>query len=227
MSDISQLYQATLQRIKLAVASHGHESRPVRLLAVSKKQPLEKIRQLHQQGQRAFGENYLQEGLGKMEELQDLAIEWHFIGPIQSNKSRKIAEHFDWVQSVDSSKLLNRLSTQRPAEKPPLNILLQVNIDEEAQKRGIAATAVDELARQAIKLPGLRLRGLMAIPDPGKGKQEQLDSLNKMAELYAGIQPLSGHIDTLSLGMSADIEAAISAGSTMVRVGTALFGPRI
>jgi len=226
MSDISPTYQTTLQRIKLAVSNCGRSPGSVRLLAVSKKQSVDKIRQLHAQGQLAFGENYLQECLVKMTELSNLPIEWHFIGPIQSNKSRKIAEHFDWVQSVDSSKLLRRLSAQRPVDKPALNILLQVNIDEEAQKRGIPATETMLLAKQAMTLPGLKLRGLMAIPDPGKDQKGQVRSMQKMAGLFAGIQPLSEHIDTLSLGMSADIETAIAAGSTMVRVGTALFGPR-
>ncbi|MBE9549074.1 MAG: YggS family pyridoxal phosphate-dependent enzyme [Proteobacteria bacterium] len=226
MSDIFPTFQTTLERIKLAVSNCGRTPGAVRLLAVSKKQPIDKIRQLHTQGQQAFGESYLQEALVKMAELSDLSIEWHFIGPIQSNKSRKIAEHFDWVQSVDSIKLLRRLSAQRPVGKPPLNILLQVNIDEEAQKRGIPAAETRVLAEQAMTFPGLKLRGLMAIPDPGNDPQGQRRSMEKMAGLFAGIQPLSEHIDTLSLGMSADIETAITAGSTMVRVGTALFGPR-
>lgn len=226
MSDIFPTYHTTLQRISRAVSSCGGTLGSVRLLAVSKNQSTDKIRQLHARGQQAFGESYLQECLVKMVALSDLPIEWHFIGPIQSNKSRKIAENFDWVQSVDSVKLLRRFSAQRPANKPPLNILLQVNIDREASKRGILVTETISMAEQAMSLPGLCLRGLMAIPNPAQDQKRQAHSMQTMAELFASIQPLSKHIDTLSLGMSADIETAIAAGSTMVRVGTALFGPR-
>lgn len=226
MSDIFCSYQATIQRINQASLAAERPNGSVRLLAVSKKQAANKIRTLHAMGQSAFGESYLQEALGKMAELPDLVIEWHFIGPIQSNKSRKIATHFDWVQSVDSAKLLTRLSAQRSVELSPLNILLQVNIDNEAQKRGISPTDLMPLAELAKSLPMLCLRGLMAIPDPEKTAQEQLRSLRKMTELFNHLKSTARHIDTLSLGMSADIEAAIAAGSTMVRVGTALFGPR-
>ncbi len=226
MSQISQSYISTLKRISDAVSNSTHSPTSVALLAVSKLQPTDKIRQLYLLGQHAFGESYLQEALLKMAELNELSIEWHFIGPIQSNKSRKIAENFDWVQSVDSIKLIRRLSSQRPLEKKPLDILLQVNIDEEQQKRGIAAADVTEFAELAISLPGICLRGLMAIPDPGKSLQQQNASLQKMVSLFNQIKPLSMKIDTLSLGMSLDLEAAIAAGSTMVRIGTSLFGPR-
>jgi len=225
MSEISTAYSAILQRINQAVEIHLTPTQ-VKLLAVSKRQPVEKVRSLYALGQSAFGENYQQEAAAKMQALADLDIEWHFIGPIQSNKSRKIAETFAWVQSVDSEKLLRRLSAQRPEELPTLNILLQVNIDNEIQKRGIATSEVNAFARLALELPNICLRGLMAIPDPHNSPTEELFSLKKMARLFADIQPLSTNIDTLSMGMSADIETAIKAGSTMVRVGTALFGQR-
>ncbi|MCF6225934.1 MAG: YggS family pyridoxal phosphate-dependent enzyme [Xanthomonadales bacterium] len=226
MSDISCSYHATIRRITLASAAASRPAGTVKLLAVSKKQSANKIRTLHNLGQTAFGESYLQEALTKQAELADLAIEWHFIGPIQSNKSAKIAAHFDWVQSVDSARLLQRLSAHRPSELAPLNILLQINIDNEIQKRGISAVDLIPLSALVAELPGLRLRGLMAIPDPGKPAHEQLHSLEKMAGLFRYLQAEFRNIDTLSLGMSTDLETAITTGSTMVRVGTALFGPR-
>ncbi|MCF6263107.1 MAG: YggS family pyridoxal phosphate-dependent enzyme [Xanthomonadales bacterium] len=226
MSDISCSYHATIRRTTLASSAANRPAGAVRLLAVSKKQSANKIRTLHSLGQTAFGESYLQEALVKMAELSDLAIEWHFIGPIQSNKSAKIAANFDWAQSVDSARLLQRLSAQRPTELAPLNILLQINIDNEIQKRGISVADLIPLSILATELPGLRLRGLMAIPDPGLPPQAQTRSLEKMAGLFRHLQTEFRNIDTLSLGMSADMEAAITSGSTMVRVGTALFGPR-
>lgn len=226
MSDISCSYQATLRRINQACSLAARSNGAVKLLAVSKRQGANKIRTLHTLGQSEFAESYLQEALSKMAELSDLVIDWHFIGPIQSNKTRKIAENFDWVQSVDSPKLLQRLSDQRPAELAPLNILLQVNIDGEAQKRGISPADLSPLSELAESLPKLCLRGLMAIPNPGKTPQEQLHSLENMLKLFTHLKSTSQYTDTLSLGMSADIEPAIAAGSTMVRVGSALFGPR-
>ncbi len=226
---MSELLQSNLKlhkRILTAIDSSGRALGCVRLLAVSKRQPALEIRKLYALGQIAFGESYLQEALGKISELSDLPIEWHFIGPLQSNKSRLVATHFDWVQSVDSEKLLTRLAQQRPTNKPPLNILLQVNIDAEVHKRGINPKDLHQLAQQALKLDGLRLRGLMAIPAIKESTQQQLHSFHKLTELMQQIKPLSADIDTLSMGMSTDLEAAIAAGSTMVRVGTLLFGPR-
>jgi len=215
-------------RAKVAEASRnaGRAGEVVRLLAVSKLQPESKIRRLFAAGQLDFGENYVQEGLQKQQQLADLAICWHFIGPLQSNKSREVAEHFSWVQSVDREKLLRRLSAQRPKSLPPLNICLQVNIDNEPQKAGADAADIPGLARLALSLPGLRLRGLMAIPAVTKDGQTDEQSLARVAELFNSLRAGGMALDTLSLGMSADLETAIKAGSTMVRIGTDLFGPR-
>lgn len=201
-------------------------SRPadsVSLLAVSKKQSADKIREAYAAGQRAFGENYLQEALQKMQSLADLKIEWHFIGPIQSNKTKKIAEHFHWVQSVDSLKIAQRLNDQRPDHLPPLNICLEINISGEASKSGVAPHEAAALATACRELPRLKLRGLMTIPASGNAARQQF---HLMFELFQQLN-LAGHaLDTLSMGMSDDYEAAIAEGSTLVRIGTALFGER-
>ncbi|MDR7333623.1 pyridoxal phosphate enzyme (YggS family) [Kinneretia asaccharophila] len=183
------------------------------------------MREAFAAGARAFGENYVQEGLAKVAELSDLRaeLEWHLIGPLQSNKTKPVAETFDWVHSVDRLKIAERLSDQRPPGLPPLNICLQVNISAEASKSGLLPDEVSALARQVAALPRLKLRGLMAIPEPGPGALAQHQA---MAALFAVLKADGLALDTLSLGMSADLEDAIAAGSTMVRVGTAVFGAR-
>lgn len=193
------------------------------LLVVSKTFPGSAVREAFAAGARAFGENYVQEGLAKAQELADLAIEWHLIGPLQSNKTRPVAEAFDWVHSVDRLKVAQRLSEQRPPDMPPLNICLQVNISGEASKSGLLPAEVAALARQVAALPRLRLRGLMAVPEPGPGALGQHQA---MAALFEALKADGLALDTLSLGMSADLEDAIQAGSTMVRVGSAIFGAR-
>jgi len=226
MSGLLQSFFTLREHLRATAELAGRPSECVRLLAVSKRQSALQIRQLFALGQTSFGESYLQEALEKMDELSDLAIEWHYIGPLQSNKTRLVASHFDWVQSIDSEKLLMRLSKHRPGDLPPLNVLLQINIDNEAQKRGIHAKELLALAQQTMELDGLRLRGLMAIPEHNKAVAEQQQSFKKMASLFQQIKPISPYIDTLSMGMSADLDTAIAAGSTMVRVGTLLFGQR-
>ncbi|GHD94481.1 YggS family pyridoxal phosphate enzyme [Pseudocitrobacter faecalis] len=180
-------------------------------------------------GQRAFGENYVQEGVEKIRFFQDKGItdlQWHFIGPLQSNKSRLVAEHFDWCHTVDRLKIATRLSEQRPAHLPPLNVLIQVNISDEQSKSGIEPEAVDALAAEVSALPNLCLRGLMAIPAPETEYDKQFAVAQQMAVAFARLKTHYPTVDTLSLGMSDDMEAAIAAGSTMVRIGTAIFGAR-
>lgn len=226
MNDLKNKLDKVRARIAAALKNAGRADGGVRLLAVSKLQPEEKIRALFAAGQRDFGENYVQEALQKQRLLADLEICWHFIGPLQSNKTREVAEHFNWVQSVDREKLLRRLSGQRPNSLPELNICLQVNVDDEAQKAGATLAEIPELARLAKTLPGLRLRGLMAIPAVKADGQTDFHSLLRVAEIFNALRTEGLELDTLSLGMSADLEAAIQAGSTMVRIGTDLFGPR-
>jgi hypothetical protein len=226
MSPISERLQAILSRMGDAARQAGRTPESVRLVAVSKSQPATALRLAHVAGQSAFGENYLQEALGKMAELADLPLEWHFIGPIQSNKTRAIAEHFDWVQSVDRLKVAERLSQQRPDGLPPLNVLLQVNISGEATKSGVVPADVAALARAVAALPRIRLRGLMAIPEPEDDPGRQPEPLRRMKQLFDRLRLDHATFDTLSMGMSADLEAAVAAGSTMVRIGTAIFGQR-
>ena len=190
----------------------------VTLLAVSKGQGVEKIRAAVAAGQRAFGENYVQEALQKMDQAPGL--EWHLIGPLQSNKTRAVAERFDWVQTVASEKIAKRLSEQRPAHLPPLNVLIQVNVSGEASKSGVSADEAPRLARQVSSLKNLRLRGLMAIPEPGADRSRYA----AVKKIYDSLEPLG--VDTLSMGMSDDMELAIAEGATMVRIGTAIFGAR-
>ncbi|MCG8609305.1 MAG: YggS family pyridoxal phosphate-dependent enzyme, partial [Pseudomonadales bacterium] len=204
-------------------------SSPVRLLAVSKTRTADEVDTLHQLGVDEFGENYLQEALEKIAALNaqhEQSIIWHFIGPIQSNKTRQIAEQFDWVQSVDREKIVTRLNEQRPDNLPPLNVCIQININDEQSKSGIAPEQLTELARQVSACPRLQLRGLMTIPAATQSDAELNASLNTMHNLFRNLQTQYPSVDTLSMGMSSDIEAAIQSGSTMVRVGTALFGPR-
>jgi len=213
-------------RIGTACRDTGREVTGVRLLAVSKTQPADALRRLHGCGQKAFGENRVQEALPKQGALADLDIEWHFIGPVQSNKTRELAEHFDWVQSVDREKILRRLADQRAADLPPLNVCLQVNIDREPQKAGLPPESVAQLARLAAGMPRIRLRGLMAIPELNPDPDQVRDSFRRMRALFDSLCAAGVDMDTLSMGMSGDLELAIAEGSTMVRVGTDLFGPR-
>jgi PLP dependent protein len=200
----------------------------VKLLAVSKTQPVDAIRDAYAAGQRAFGENYVQEALAKIDALADLRaqIEWHLIGPLQSNKTRAVAEAFDWVHSVDRLKTAQRLSEQRPADAPPLQVCLQVNISGEASKSGLATAEVADVAKAVAALPRLRLRGLMAIPEPAGDLAAQRRPHRALRELLEALQAQGLAVDTLSMGMSADLEAAVLEGATVVRVGTAVFGGR-
>jgi pyridoxal phosphate enzyme (YggS family) len=213
-------------RLQKACEKAGREPSEVRLLAVGKKHPASSIKSLYEQGQRAFGENQLQEALEKQQKLADLDIEWHYIGHIQSNKTAAIAANFQWVQSVDRDKILDRLSQQRPADLEPLNICLQVNIDREAQKSGLLPEQIGEFAQQTQNLPGIRLRGLMAIPRAGVHPDETKDSFRRVKSLYDELCEQGFNLDTLSMGMSGDLEIAVAQGSTMVRIGTDLFGQR-
>ncbi len=222
---ISDSLQTTKSRITAACVATGRAPDAVQLLVVSKTFPGSAVREAFAAGARAFGENYVQEGLAKVSELADLReqIEWHLIGPLQSNKTRPVAEAFDWVHSVDRLKVAERLAEQRPAGLAPLNICLQVNVSGEASKSGVAPGDVAALARQVAALPRLRLRGLMALPEPGPGAAAQHQA---MAALLESLKAQGLAVDTLSLGMSGDLEAAIAAGSTLVRVGSAIFGAR-
>jgi len=205
--------------------SKSQVTQNVDLLAVSKKHSAGKIRQLYQLGQRMFGESYLQESLEKMQALDDLAIEWHFIGPIQSNKTRLIAENFSWVQSVDSLKLLTRLNKQRKPDLLPLNVLLQLKVGGEQSKRGLQEGELLELLKQHKDFPQLAIRGLMSIPSPQKSEKEQRKQFDYCQKTFLKMNEILA-VDTLSIGMSTDLEAAIACGSTMVRVGTDIFGSR-
>lgn len=214
------------QRIEEASIAAGRAPNEVSLLAVGKRHPAEKIVELHQLGVEAFGENQLQEALDKQRKLVDLNLQWHFIGNLQSNKTRIIAENFQWAQSVDRQKILMRLSKQRPDSLGPLNICLQVNIDREPQKAGADPEEIIKLAALCCDLSNIRLRGLMAIPRLTTDKTEQHESFRNVKALFDTLRSEGHDIDTLSMGMSADLEAAIAEGSTMVRIGTDLFGPR-
>ncbi|MEL0027967.1 MAG: YggS family pyridoxal phosphate-dependent enzyme [Perlucidibaca sp.] len=213
-------------RVRAAEQASARPSGCVSLLAVSKLQPAAAVRALRGHGQRAFGENYVQEALAKMAELDDLDIEWHLIGPLQSNKTREVATHFDWVHSLDRLKIAQRLSAQRPAGSPPLQVCLQVNIDDEDSKSGCSLSELPALAEAVAGLPGLRLRGLMTIPRPGNARA-LADLAKTHADLLARLPAVTTqYFDTLSMGMSDDLAEAVAAGSTLVRVGTAIFGAR-
>ena len=227
MNSIVERLKEVRQQIESACDQHNRRPESVQLLAVSKTKPASAIRELYEAGQRHFGENYLQEALEKQQQLTDLdAVVWHFIGPIQSNKTRDIAAHFAWVQSVDRSKIIRRLNEQRPAELPPLQVLIQVNIDDEQSKSGVAPDEVAALAAEIAAADRLTLRGLMTIPAAHASEAQQQQSFNAMQRLFSALSSQYESVDTLSMGMSQDITAAIGAGSTMVRVGTALFGAR-
>lgn len=197
-----------------------------RLLAVSKTQPAQAVAALAAQGQQAFGENYVQEALAKMQALQDLRLEWHLIGHLQSNKAEAVAAHFDWVQSVDRAKLVTALARHRPPGRAPLNVLIQVNIDDEGSKHGCTPQQVDALAQAIAAEPSLRLRGLMAIPAPWPEAARRREAFVRMRTLFETLAAGHPHVDTLSMGMSGDYAEAIAEGATLVRIGTALFGAR-
>jgi len=230
MSSIAKQLQVVNARIQAAAAAAGRPAQEVRLLAVSKFFDAACVTEAVQAGQTAFGENYVQEALDKIAALKlaepAVQLEWHFIGPIQSNKTRQIAENFDWVHSVDREKIARRLSEQRPAALSPLNVCLQVNISAEASKSGLSPDELLAVAQAVAAMPGLRLRGLMAIPAPTEVEEEQRMAFRRLRELAEQLTAHGIACDTLSMGMSADMDAAIAEGATMVRVGTAIFGQR-
>ena len=224
---ISQNLAQIQQQIESLSAQFQREN--VRLLAVSKTKPVSAIEEAIQAGQKAFGENYVQEGVEKIAYFNQQAdLEWHFIGPLQSNKTRLVAEHFDWMQTLERAKIAERLNEQRPANKAPLNVLIQINISDEASKSGIQPSEMIELAKHLENLPHLRLRGLMAIPAPTDNIAEQEAAFSQMEQLFEQLKVAFPHqqIDTLSMGMTDDMQSAIKCGSTMVRIGTAIFGAR-
>lgn len=222
---LDQAFRTILQ--KMDNANHQTE-RPkhARLLAVSKMQSASAIRDLAALGQRAFGENYVQEALAKQSELSDLALEWHLIGPLQSNKCAEAARHFDWVQSVSRPKLIDLLNRYRPESSTPLNVLIQINIDAEAGKSGCTPAEMHDLALAIMKAPRLKLRGLMAIPEPSPDMEKRRAGFRQLSGLFDQLREYSTDCDTLSMGMSDDFELAIREGATLVRVGSALFGAR-
>jgi PLP dependent protein len=214
------------ERIKRAAAACGRSVDSVTLLAVCKSQPAEIVRAAARAGLCEFGESYVQEALGKIAALRDLSLTWHFVGKLQTNKTRDVAENFAWVHGVDRLRIAERLSAQRPFHAPALNVCLQVNLGAEASKGGLAPPEVPELARRVAALPRLRLRGLMCIPPAVADEAAQRRPFAELAELLARLNAAGAQLDTLSMGMSADLEAAILEGATLVRVGTALFGAR-
>jgi pyridoxal phosphate enzyme (YggS family) len=230
---ISDNLQAVRARIDRAARANGRDGAQLALLAVSKTHPPDRVLEACDAGQRAFGENYVQEAVRKMDALADLLgkerasrLEWHLIGPLQANKARIVAERFAWVHTVDREKIARRLSDLRPQALPPLNVLIQLNISGEATKSGVAPPELPVLARAVVALPHLRLRGLMAIPEPSDDAALQRARFGAVRRIYEELNATGMQLDTLSMGMSDDLEAAIAEGSTMVRVGTAIFGAR-
>lgn len=227
MHSISNHVADVRQRVALAAQRSGRQFDSVRLVAVSKAQSSQAIHAAASAGVHDIGENYLTEALPKIEALRDLALCWHFIGAIQSNKTRDIARHFQWVQTLDRAKIAQRLSDQRPADAEPLDVLIQINIDAEPQKAGIAPHALAEFAAQLVQLPKIRVRGLMAIPRPAADPEALRPAFRRMRALFDERKPAAGaHWDTLSMGMTQDFQIAIEEGATMVRIGTAIFGAR-
>ncbi len=230
MSTITDHLQKVKEHIDLAAQKAERDPSGIHLLAVSKTQPVEAILEAAAAGQNSFGENYEQEAVSKILTIRknrpDLKLEWHFIGPIQSNKTRTIAEYFDWVHSVDREKIAKRLSDQRPSHLPPLNICLQINISGETSKSGIHPENLPDLARAVSCLPRLKLRGLMTIPEPESDPDKQKKPFKVMKTLLKQLQDSGFELDTLSMGMSGDMEAAIDEGATILRIGTAIFGQR-
>jgi pyridoxal phosphate enzyme (YggS family) len=226
MTTIASNLQAVRDAIAAAAASARHRASEVNLLAVSKSFAPDALREAYRAGQRCFAESYVQEALDKISALRDLPIEWHYIGPIQSNKTRAIVENFSWVHSVDRLKIAERLSEQRPAHLPPLQVCLQVNISMEASKSGVAPDEVSVLAHAVAQLPNLKLRGLMAVPAPNDGITAQRLPFAQLRALRDNLNRQGLQLDTLSMGMSHDFAAAIAEGATIVRIGTAIFGDR-
>jgi pyridoxal phosphate enzyme (YggS family) len=228
LGSIAENLRQVRQRIDRACTECNRPSTGVTLLAVSKTCAADAVREAVAEGQRAFGENYAQEALVKIEALADVRaqLEWHLIGPLQSNKTRVVAEAFDWVHTVDRLKIAERLSDQRPTNKPPLNICLQVNVDGESSKSGIGFSELPALAHSAAALPGIKLRGLMSIPQPVDGFEAQREPHRRLREAFEMLRRDGLALDTLSMGMSADLEAAVCEGATLVRVGSAIFGAR-
>lgn len=227
METIAERLKSARDNLKVAVEKSNRATNSVQLLAVSKTKPVSDIVQAYEAGHRLFGENYVQEGVEKIKALQELSdIEWHFIGPLQSNKSKLVAENFDWVQSVDRAKIANKLNGQRSAHKK-LNVLIQVNINDETSKAGVAIEQISELAELIASLPNLQLRGLMTIPKAQQDEVQLQRSLKQMHQAFTQLQQSFDNIDTLSMGMSADMAQAVANGSTMVRLGTAIFGARL
>ncbi len=222
IADSLQAIQANIKLAKLAAS----RTDAITLLAVSKAQTADKLRAAYLAGQRAFGENYVQEAISKQAELGDLAIEWHFIGPIQSNKTALIAQHFDWVHSVDRLKIAQRLNETRPQNAAPLNICIQINSSEEGSKSGVDIGSTAMLAKEIMAMPNLKLRGLMAIPAPTKDLAKQRAQFKIVADAFKTLQQQGFALDTLSIGMSDDYVAAIQEGATIVRIGSAIFGAR-
>ncbi len=226
MASITENISAVRQQVERAARAAGRLPEDILLLAVSKTQGPEQVREAFKAGQRDFGENYVQEALTKITALALADIRWHFIGPIQSNKTREIAEHFDWVHSVDRIKIAERLNAQRPDNKTPLSVCVQVNLSEEDSKSGVALSEVVAVCDAISQLSNLRLRGLMAIPAPCVGYEQQRRVFRPLAELLHSLKSQHSTLDTLSIGMSSDFDAAIAEGSTIVRVGSAIFGAR-
>lgn len=228
MATIASNIQQVRERIARACAAAQRPVQSVTLLTVSKTFGADEVREAAAAGERRFGENYVQEAVEKIEVLADLRaqIEWHLIGPLQSNKTRVVAKYFDWVHSVDRLKIAERLSEQRAPDQPPLNLCLQVNVSGEASKSGVAPDELPALAHAVAALPRVRLRGLMSIPEPSDDPAQQAAPHRQLRQLFHRLQQEGLELDTLSMGMSADLEAAIAEGSTMVRVGTAIFGRR-
>lgn len=229
MSAIAANISRIRAEIQQAALAAGRNANDIMLLAVSKGQGTEAVLKAYHAGIRDFGESYLQEALGKVAALPQPDIRWHFLGPVQSNKTRRIAEHFAWLHSLDRLAIAERLAHQRPAGLPPLQVCLQVNLDDEPSKSGAAPAALEPLAQAVTRLPGLRLRGLMTIPRPRHHIAEQRQAFRRLADLLDQLRlrsPSLAGLDTLSMGMSADLQAAVAEGATIVRVGRALFGPR-
>lgn len=226
MTTIQNQLDAVRERIASACAHSGRSADAVALLAVSKTFGADAVAAAHAAGQSAFGENYIQEAVEKIAQLRHLSLQWHCIGPVQSNKSRLVAEHFDWVQTVDRLKIAQRLNDQRPAHRAPLQVCIQVNVDGGATKSGVAPSEASDLARAVAAMPRLRLRGLMCIPEPASDFEAACSVFKRARALFDALNQAGLGLDTLSMGMSADLEAAVASGSTMVRVGSAIFGQR-
>jgi PLP dependent protein len=226
VTTVASRLEAVKERIAKAAHTAGRRPDEITLLVASKTQPPEKVREAWLAGQTIFGENYLQEALAKMPALSDLPIEWHFIGPIQSNKTKRISEHFSWVHSVDRLKIADRLAKDRPESLPPLQVCLQVNVSGEASKSGVAPEELAQLAAHVVRLPRLKLRGLMAVPELTTATALQRSQFHMLWELFDRLKQSGYELDTLSMGMSEDMDNAIAEGATTVRIGTAILGPR-